>query len=223
LRLVALAAVGTVLLAASRSGAAPRADAVTLSMRQYIDATKRLIYVWYGQTATSAAGEDVELLGRDCLTTNFHLLTATKTVAGGGYEVDSTSSNPFNPGVIVNSGTAFRARWRDEMSAPLLWRLPLYGIPKKVSRTKWKVVVNPAPVYMVLTGRVVVVQRYRSGKWVRYKQARLIRKANYDYGGSTNHEAVFEVPQRGLRLRILIPAKTAAPCFRASTGTPWRS
>jgi hypothetical protein len=219
-KLLALAGIGLV-LAGGVAAASSEADPVTLSMRQYLDSTKRLVYVWYGQVASGAANEDVEVLVRDCLAKDFRLFAAAKTVAGGGYEVDTRFPDPFAPR-DVNSGMAFRARWRAELSAPVLWRLPLYGVPRKSGRTKWKVTVNPAPIYLAMAGRVIVLQRQLAGKWVRYKQARLVRKANFDYGGATNHEAVFEVP-RGLRVRLVVPAKTAAPCFLGSTSSPWRS
>ena len=41
--------------------------------------------------------------------------------------------------------------------------------------------------------------------------------------GAYNHEAVFEVPARGLSLRAFLPAKSAAPCYLAGASDPWRS
>ena len=67
-------------------------------------------------------------------------------------------------------------------------------IPK---RRAWKVVVNPTPLYMKLGGKPVILQRFRAGKWERYRSAPLVLKANYEYGGATNYEAVFETPTRG--------------------------
>ena len=94
----------------------------------------------------------------------------------------------------MNSGTTFRARWRDQLSNTFLYKIPILGFyPVKIpKRRAWKVVVNPAPLYMKLGGKPVILQRFRAGKWERYKSAPLVLKANYDYGGATNYEAVFD-------------------------------
>jgi hypothetical protein len=225
MRLVAGATLALALLAASQVGAAPRADAVTLSLRQYTNENKIRVFVWFGQIASNSAGEDIEVLGRDCLTKHLRLYTATRSASGGGYEVESAQrTTPYNI-VDVNSGTTFRARWRDQLSNTILHKTPLptlYAL-KMPKRRAWRVIVNPVPIYVVWAGRVVELQRFRAGKWIRYKTARLVRKPSFDYGGATNHEAVFEVPTRGLKLRWLVPTKTVAPCYFGKASEPWRS
>jgi hypothetical protein len=76
---------------------------------------------------------------------------------------------------------------------------------------------------MNLAGKFVELQRLRSGKWVRYQRARLVRKPNFEYGGATNHIATFDVPVRGLRLRAFVPAKTVAPCYLGGPSAEFRS
>jgi hypothetical protein len=224
LRLLALAAVG-VLLLTGIAAASSQAD-VTLAMRQYTNENKIRVFVWHGQIASGAAGEEVEVLGRDCLTKNFRLYAGTQSNPGGGYEVESAQrTTPYNI-VDVNSGTTFRARWRGRLSNPILHREPLNSfwvdrVPKKPGA--WKVNVNPVPIYMSLKGRFVELQRKRAGKWEPFQRAKLVHKPNYDYGGATNYEAVFTVSTRGLTLRGRIPAKTAAPCYLPFTTKPWRS
>ncbi len=68
-----------------------------------------------------------------------------------------------------------------------------------------------------------MLQRFRGGKWERFKSAPLVLKANYDYGGATNYEAVFETPTRGMRVRAILPAKTVAPCYLGKATEPWRT
>ena len=223
MKLLALAGLGLA-LAAGVAAASSQAD-VTLAMRQYTNANKIRVFVWHGQVATAASGEDVEVLGRACLTKDYRLYAGTQTVAGGGWEVESASIQaPYNI-VDVNSGTTFRARWRHELSSPILHKTRIPGFyPVKVPKRRvWKVVVNPTPLYMKLGGKPVVLQRLRSGKWERYKSAPLVLKANFDYGGATNYEAVFEMPTRGLRVRAVVPAKTVAPCYLGETSPPWRT
>ena len=77
-----VAALIAVALAAGVASAAPKAD-VSLSMRQYTNENKIRVFVWSGRIASNAAGEDVEVLGRDCMTKDFRLYTATQTGAGG--------------------------------------------------------------------------------------------------------------------------------------------
>jgi hypothetical protein len=50
-----------------------------------------------------------------------------------------------------------------------------------------------------------------------------VLKPSLDYGGAFNHEAVFTVPARGLRLRGHLPQQGAAPCWLPNSTEPWRS
>ena len=129
MRSLALAAIGLA-LATGVAAASSQAD-VTLAMRQYTNANKIPVFVWYGQVGTAAAGEDVEVLGRACLTKDYRLYAGTKTVAGGGWEVESASIQPPYNIVDVNSGTTFRARWRDQLSNTILHNLPENHVRRK--------------------------------------------------------------------------------------------
>jgi hypothetical protein len=213
------------LAVAGSSAAAGRGDSVTLSFRTYLNPARTVVMVWYGQVSSGAGGEDVEILARECLTPGYRQVLATKTVPGGGYEVENPPPTPSRSlsYVEVHSGTTFRARWRNELSAPVTWRTPLVPEVIKISARRWKVRVNPRPVYMNLAGKIVELQRSRSGRWVLYKRARLVRKPNFEYGGATNHVAIFEVPRRGLTLRAFLPAKSVVPCFMGGPAPPWRS
>jgi hypothetical protein len=221
---IALGIVGLA-LAAGVASASNHADAVTLALREYTNDNKVKVLVWYGQVAASAAGEDVEVLGRECLTDGYRQLAATRTVQGGGWEVESLSHDVFPPSYVeVHSGTTFRARWRDQLSNTVSYRLPLSNIyALELKRNTWTVSVNPTPHIMKLTGRVIVLQRRQQKTWVTYRRARLAYKPTLDYGGATNYQAVFSVTAPGLQLRAYLPAKSAAPCYLAGASKPWRS
>lgn len=225
MKLLVLAIIGLA-MAGGVAAASSQADPVTLSMRQYTNPTSKLrVWVWHGQVASSAAGDDVEILGRECRSKDYRLFAATKTTPGGGYEVENALPQPPYQIVDVNSGTTFRARWRGQLSEMLLYKVPIptmyvLQVPKKKA---WRVVVNPVPIYMTMKGRFVELQRSSGGKWVRYQRARLVHKPNFEYGGATNYEAVFEIPRRGIDVRVLLPAKSAAPCFLGKASKPWRS
>ncbi len=150
MKVLALAALGLALVGGV-AAAASRAD-VTLAMRQYTNENKIRVFVWHGRVATAAAGEDVEVLGRACLTKDYRLYAGTRTVAGGGWEVESASSQaPYNI-VDVSSGTTFRARWRGQWSNTILHKTPIpsFYAMKIPKRRAWKVTVNPTPLYMKL-------------------------------------------------------------------------
>lgn len=211
-------------LAAGVASASSQADAVTLSLRQYTNNNKVKVLVWYGQVASTAAGDDIEVLGRDCLTSFYRQLTATTTLPGGGWETESLTTVTFPPtSVEVNSGTTFRARWRDQLSNAIVYRVPLGIYALELAYNTWTVKVNPSPHNMKLAGKRVVLQRKRGTKWALYRSARLVHKPTLDYGGAYNYQAVFKVPAPGLQLRAYLPAASAAPCYLAGASKPWRS
>jgi hypothetical protein len=223
MKVVALA--GLVLALAGGVAAASSEANVTLAMRQYTNENKIRVFVWSGRIASNASGEDVEVLGRDCLTKDFRLYAGTQSTPGGGFEVESAQrTTPYNI-VDVNSGTTFRARWRGHLSNTILHKtaITVFYTMKIPKRRAWKVIVNPMPLYMTLKGEPVVLQRMRGGKWERYRTAPLDLKANYEYGGATNYEAVFEIPARGLQLRALLATKSVAPCYSGRATAPFRT
>jgi hypothetical protein len=220
MKLVLLAAIGLA-LAAGVAAAWSQAD-VTLSLRQYTNANKVRVLVWYGQVANGAAGEHVEVLARDCGTKPFYRIAETQTAAGGGWEIQSQSSEPPYGSVRWSGGQTYRARWGNELSNTITLRFPFtaVGVKKISARRAWKVFLNTGD--KDWTGKVVELQRRNGGKWVRFKVAKLVRKPSFTLG-AYNHETVFEVPARGLTLRILVPAKTAAPCSLSGASDSWRS
>jgi hypothetical protein len=221
-RLVVLAT--TLTLVSGAAGAAPQVDPVTMSLRQYTNENKVRVLVWYGQVASTAGGQDVEVLGRDCLTSFYRQLTATTTLPGGGWETESLITATFPPtSVDVNSGTTFRARWRDQLSNTIVYRVPLSLYALELARNAWTVKVNPSPHNLKLAGKTVVLQRKRGRKWVLYGSAHLVHKPTLDYGGAYNYQVVFKVTAPGLQLRAYLPAASAAPCYAAGASKPWRS
>ena len=199
------------------------ADTVTLDVGQYLDKNRpvnQLTLVFSGTISSRAAGEYVEVLGRDCGAGADRLVSGTQT-SGGGWKVENPDSTTYparwNP---VYSGTTFRARWSGDYSAPVLWRLPAQPTVVRTPRTRvWVVHMAPAtPTGKVgFQGKTVVLQRLSVGGWVRVRSARLVREQSYNY------EARFTIPTRGLRLRAYLPAESAAPCFLPGSSPTWRS
>jgi hypothetical protein len=200
-------------------------EVVTLSLRQYVNANKIRVLVWYGQV-TGSGGEQVEVQARDCGTTAFYKITETVPGPRGAYEIESQSSVPPYGSIRWSAAQTYRARWGDQLSAPVAGpRFPLRPSAERVPRKRaWRVHVNHNgfPLSLTLAGRPVVLQRKRGQSWARYKQAPLKRKPSLTYG-AYNHEAVFEVPTRGLTLRALVPKVTSGQCWLPGVSKPWRS
>ena len=93
-------------------------------------------------------------------------------------------------------------------------------IPK---RRAWKVVVNPVPIYMKLGGRPVVLQRFRGGKWERLPECAPCPQGELRLRRRDEPRGSFNVPTRGLRLRVSVPTKTVAPCYAGVATKPWRT
>ena len=217
------------LIATAVGSAATGADAVSLLVGQrFTPSTPGVpparILVFSGKISSAADGEVVEVLGRDCGQRDYRLIQSTQTHPGGGWHVEHyVNAPPWNRS-RVESGMTFRARWKGASSETHLWRLPAEITTLRVKRKRaWRVAVSPPSLSNVsMKGKLVVLQRRSGSRWVRYKVARLAYKPSLTLG-ALNHEAVFSVPARGLRLRALLPAKSAAPCYLPSASSAWRS
>ena len=207
---------------AGTGGAMAQSDRVTLSLSTYRDVSRGLILVFSGAVSSGAAGEDVEVVGRDCGGQGFRLISGAKTRAGGGWQVENPTTVPPYRWTPVGSGMTFLARWKGQQSAPVVFRSPANVWARKVAgRRAWEVHVVPESAAAVsMAGEVVELQRRVGNRWVRYRQARLVRKASFDLG-AFNHQAVFEVPTRGLRLRGFLPRRSALPCYQPAVTEPW--
>jgi hypothetical protein len=218
----ALAAATAVSLAivvpATLASSTVAAQAVTMNVSHYIDNGLQTL-VFSGAIESGAAGEWVEIRGRDCGAQNERSITSTQTVAGGRWRIENPSPFTYTP---VYSGTRFRARWNDRYSVPYLWRLPLRPTVTKVAgRRAWKVDIWTRARAPGVAGKPVELQRLTRGQWVRVRRARLVETSSTS--SSVYHEAVFSVPSRGLVLRVFVPAQTAAPCYVAGASQQWRS
>ena len=209
-----------VLVAPARStNASPKAENVTLAVRDFRNANRVLVHVFSGAVSDLEPGQDVEIVGEDCGVRGSRLIAATKTTAGGAFQADNQdSSTPWS------SGITYRARWKGNLSAPVQYRLPavpVYAV-KVRKRVAWRVHFSPQALTVRYAGKPVELQRFSNGEWVRFQTSRLTLKPSLRYG-AFNHEAEFSVSRRGLRLRGYLPARGAAPCWLPAATEPWRS
>jgi len=214
-----------VVLLACATSASSQGDAVTMVVTEYRDVSSGLlVHRFSGVAGGGAAGEVVDIVGRDCGSKpgDIRLIAQTLTRAGGGYQVENPEQVYPYRAVRVDSGIEFRARWKGQLSDPYVWRKQAFlAVTKVPKRRAWKVHALPPNAFVSMQGKVVELQRNIAGRWVRYRRAKLVRKPNGF--GALNHEARFNVPKRGLRLRAVLPTPSALPCFLKTVTPPWRS
>jgi hypothetical protein len=159
---------------------------------------------FFGRIPSGEAGEYVAVLSRRCGSRSFTAFTGASTDEGGVWHVDA-----YQPGSAV-----YRARWKNQLSSAVRIGTPA---PVRINLTKL-----PGKRFRVwlfgetnMSRRFIALQRLAGGRWVHVRRARLASAGFAGYGG--RFEATFVVRKPGLRLRIVVPAKTAAPCNAGAT------
>lgn len=162
-----------------------------------------------GTAPTAAAGEAVELLVRECGAAAFRQVPGAQVTPAGRWEAKVT--------LWVRS--AYRARWRDQVSPTIDVVPPLRPSVEQKPRRRFVVSVWAGTLAAATFNRKVVeLQRLGRAGWVRVQRARLRR------GDSLRlFETTFVIRQRGLTMRVLAPEPTARPCYRAGTSTIFTS
>lgn len=213
------------LLATDSVRAGPRAD-VTLNVSTYRNANGILATIFSGTVASDAAAQIVEIDGRDCGGQGFRSISSARTRPGGGYQVENPEREFPYRSTRWESGITYRARWNERLSDPYVLRLPAGLAVYKVKgrRGAWRVATSPPGQGIVsMKGKVVQLQRLRGAIWKTIARKPLVFKPRIVNGGAFNHEVVFKIPKRGWRLRAILPANQAAPCYTTGISSQWRS
>jgi hypothetical protein len=213
--LLAAASFGTVALAAGAGGvvagrafAATDAD-VTLRLERFYDNACRCYKLRFsGTIASGQANEYVVVLRQECGAASSTAFAGASTRAGGVWEAE-----PVLGARPEADSSTYRARWNGRLSEPLVFRgkLPMSLTNLGGGRYRARVGTQQS-----MQGRVVELQRLVGGQWRRVRSARLARVR----GG---FDAIFTVQRRGLTLRVLAPARSAAPCYSATATEPFVS
>jgi hypothetical protein len=185
-------------------------------------ASNVLVFEFAGTVASGTRGQNVDVLWRGCGVRGFGLVAVTRTRAGGRWRVEHPDRRRPFAYPRIYSGTTFRARSKGQLSAPYVYRAEA---PIKVTRVTGRLarrvhVAPPPPGTISLKGKIVELQRLRGRRWVTIDRKPLALDPSYEHG-ALNHEAVFPV-QYGWMLRIALPAKSAAPCYKATFTEPFR-
>jgi hypothetical protein len=203
---LAVAAMATVAPAAS---SAP-ADELTLQVDRYFDPSFGRFRIHFSGTIPSrVANEYVTVMAEKC---GQPFATA---VAGGTTRPDGSWEDTFR--AFSFGGTAvYRARWNGQLSPPVRVRGELQVSVNRRSRGRYVVAI---PADANLSRRPVRVQRLSSGRWMLFRRV-LLQPGG---GSGTAFIAEFTVRQRGLRLRVVVPATTARPCYGPAVTQPFVS
>jgi hypothetical protein len=203
-RTVLALAFGVTLTGWAGAGGVP----VTLDVRSF-ELTKGAlpIHRFSGQVETGAEGELVTVLAKACPRDSETSLAGATTRAGGVWEAEATSQR---------TAMTYRARWGGRFSEPVKVWAPIFVNAGKVGPRSVIVFVDTAPAFQNLNRKFVQLQRYNraSDRWVLYRRARL--RPNRSAGlFPFNYKTTFTKLARGITVRVLVPRKTAAPCYLA--------
>jgi hypothetical protein len=182
---------------------------ITLEVRTFVDENLGRGLAYSGASSSGAAGERVSVLAKVCPRDYYQLVATAITEAGGVWRAETVPALPT---------ATFRARWKGRFSNAVRFWSPI-DLRRGIRRASGPGVHNGAvSVYLRtddtqqnLTRRVVELQRYHepTGRWLRHRRANLRRSVRSPFVFS----ATFHRLGRGLLLRILVPKKTAAPCY----------
>jgi hypothetical protein len=209
-----LIAAGASIVAVIASGvaAAPAAD-VTMNARRIYDVACRCYTLRFsGAISSRAANEYVAIMLQRCGYRFSTAVTGVQTRAGGLWEVEWSGGDRM-------SGT-YRAQWNGHLSEPVTVRPRVPLVFAKLRRQRYRVTVNMYETLQDMSGRLVELQRLAAGGWTRVRRTRLATDRE-SFGKSFS--ATFAVPTRGLTLRVLVPRKSAAPCYIAGVTKTWVS
>jgi hypothetical protein len=177
-------------------------EEVTLRVERFYDNACRCYKLRFSGTIPSGqANEYVVVLRQECGAASSTAIAGGLTQAGGGWVGDPvTGARPE-----ADSST-YRARWNGRLSERVVFRPKLLMSLTKLGGGRYRVRVDTQ---QNLKGRPVELQRLVGGQWRRVRSARLAR-----VGGGFG--AILTVRRRGLNLRVLVPARSAAPCYSAT-------
>jgi hypothetical protein len=153
-----------------------------------------------GVVSSSRGGEIVTIERDDCGPVPWHAVDTASSGFDGVWRVRG----------LAEGNSRFRARWRDAVSEPVTVQLRPEVTLFRAKRGGFLVLVLA---YKPFPGRLVVLQRFKTGGWATIGRARLQR------GGGLRvyySRAVFHAKVRaGATLRAVLTARQAGPCYAA--------
>ena len=164
-----------------------------------------------GLVSNERAGEPVAVLAQECGKTPFSPLQTVTTAAGGAWSLV----------VKPTLTTVFEARWKTATSVQTTVKVRPGIRLTRPARGRFVARVSAATSF---AGKYLLLQRYDRfrGRWVTVRRGAL--RAAPSQGPTVVSTRAFTArPKRGLRLRALLPAAQAGPCYAASTSNAVRA
>jgi hypothetical protein len=192
---VVAALFGTLALAAS-AGAAGR-PSVTIAANAHVSGGDQLVLLG-GTISSRKAGEPVTIEADDCGPLSWRPAYRVRTAADGGWRSNGDTS--------IN--TRYRARWRKAVSRTIR----VDARPQVILRTNGVGFSVDVLALDFFNGRTAVLQRYdaEARKWHDVARANLHRNGSAAELGRSS--GTFRSGAHG-KLRAVLPAKQAAPCY----------
>jgi hypothetical protein len=191
-----------IVAALSSTAAAAPLQGVTMKVDRFYESefgTWRLRFA--GIIPSGAANEYVAIMHQKCGYRFSTAIGGATTTEGGAYEAIPRF------GIIPQSGT-FRAQWKGRLSDPVTLRSPVQlRVSKLRGNGRYRASITAES---NLNGRFVALQRLAGGRWTHVRRLRLVSGGQSGFTGY--FDARFTVRQRGLRLRIFVPAATVGAC-----------
>jgi hypothetical protein len=195
---------GAALVAWAGAGGAP----VTLEVRILEFPSGALPrHLFSGNVASGDAGELVTVLAQACPRSSETSVAGATTSAGGAWEAEAASQR---------TAITYRARWEGRFSEPVKIWSPIFVNAARAGPRSVIVFVDTSPAFQNVNRRFVQLQRFdrTTGRWHFYKRARLRRNTGAGLF-PFNYTTTFTGVARGLTVRVLVPRKTASPCYLA--------
>jgi hypothetical protein len=163
-----------------------------------------------GKVSAQRAGEDVDIQAQDCGTTAFKRLASVPTTTAGAY---TYAAKP-------TKNTTYRARLRGSTSPTLQVKVAPSLRLRKVRLGRYSFAVTAADSFV---GKLVTLQRLRSGRWVSLKRVTL-KTVRTTTAPTQVSSATLRLRMRaGLRLRAVLPQAQVGTCYLATKSPTIRS
>jgi hypothetical protein len=190
---------------------AAQSDDVTLKLERFYDNACRCYKLRFsGTIASGAANEYVAVLQKKCGSGSETAIAGATTQQGGVWESEAVSFGA-RPG---EDSSTYRARWNGRFSEPLTFRAKVPLSLTELAGGRYRVTVRTSTTGQSINGRRIELQRLVAGRWM------LVRRATLR-GLRGTFTTTVTARARNQSFRIFVPAKTAAPCYVATTSEPF--
>jgi hypothetical protein len=209
--LVAVVALGAGAGAVGVSESGAQGDQVTVRAERFWDEACRCYKLRFSGTIPSAAANEyVAVLQQKCGSGSATAIAGATTQPGGSWQAE-----PIGP--IARPGqdsSTYRARWNGRLSDPLTFRAEVPLSLTALAGGRYRVNVSTSATGQSMNGRRIELQRLVAGRWTFARRATL-------RGRRGTFTTTVTARARNQSFRLFVPARSAAPCYLATTSEPF--